>query len=863
MVAPGSRIGPYEVISEIGAGGMGTVYRALDTRLNRHVALKFLKAEFSDRFEREARAVSAINHPNIATLYEVAVADGQPYLVLEYVAGAPLRTPLALKDSLNVAIQIADAVAAAHAAGIVHRDLKPANIFVDERGVVKVLDFGLAKVVEPATGSQDRTQSVQAQTVEGTIVGTVAYMSPEQAEGKPVDARSDIFSFGSVFYEMLSGKPAFGGDSAMSTLSAVLRHDPPLVEGIPPELQRLIRRCLHKERDRRMQHMDDVVVLLREVAAEPADTDVPARSPRRAAVPAAAAVALTIAAGAAGLYVGGWVPATTPDAPLRKYRLDLEADAGSRGGYDTTRKPVVAPNGAMVAYTQNGRIWIRSFSQLAAREYANTDGAIGPFWSPDSEFVAFPAGGTLKKLDVATGAVTSIAPLPGSSFAGGTWGSAGTILIGSTHLYEVSEGGGVFRPVLQADPSSGDSDFHSPHYLPDGRSFLFVRHPAENSRFSVNVRSRDTTTRLIESADGVPASAVYDPRGYLVYEYIRQGKTLLAAPFALDRLAVSGDPVVVAEGAGGPSVSLDGTLVYIEGGSSSGQELVVIDRRGQLERATNQIFDQILHPAISPDGTRIAFAGARDGNHDIWVYDLIRTALTRMTSATVTEGLPAWSPDGNRLAMVSGNQIFVQQADGSGEPRAVTPADRNPTNPGWLPGGKELVYESRAAGSGDGAELLVVSVDAADAPSPVFKGPPGSRGFRVSPDGRFIAYVSAGSGSDEVFIRPFPAGPGLWQISANGGTLPQWNPQDNELLYLEGQTLMAVSLGPAGRPTPGTPSRLFGGDAVGVMLYSFSSTVSAFAIMPDGRRLVAVRAAGGRARERAVVVENWRRQFDP
>jgi Tol biopolymer transport system component len=891
-LAAGARLGPYEILAPLGAGGMGEVWSARDTRLGREVAIKVLPPEFAldgdrlGRFEQEARTVSALSHANILTVFDVGEHDGIRFLVLELLEGSTLRDALRdgalpARHAIEVGAQIARGLAAAHSRGVVHRDLKPENIFLTGDGVAKILDFGLAKQIQPELSGADLADAAtQLETAAGIVLGTVGYMAPEQVRGERTDSRADVFSFGAVLYELLSGRRAFRGATAVETLNAILKEEPPpLAEthpGLPAAGVRVVERCLAKDPARRFQSAADLAFALESAALPTSSTstaavlasqDQPPR-PRLGArsgwVGAGAAAALIVASAGAGLWIGA-TSRRAPDAPVRRFQVDLQADSGSRGGYDTIFRPVISPDGRSVAFTREGKLWLRDLSQVDPRVIAGTEGAIGPFWSPGGESVAFVTGSALKRVDIRSGAVTTIGSLPPGNFTGGSWSPSGAILIGVSGLglYEVAELGGTAKLVLAPDRSKSEFDFHSPHYLPDGRSFLFVLHPLADSRYSLRVRSNGTTRVLVDASSQIAACGVYDPRGYLLFERIQKGKTILGVPFSLGALAISGEPFVVAEGAGGPSVSRDGTLLFASGGSTSSQELVVVDRAGRPEEVADEPFDQIRYPAFSPDASRIAFSGTRDGNSDIWVFDRGRKTTTRVTALPELDEEPAWSRSGDRLAFASGPTlsagIFVKSADGSGEPERLTPAGQNARSPVWTLDDKHLLYRGRTLPDGK-QDLWIVPSDGSAAPR-VLNGRDDGSASRLSPNGTYEAYVSSQSGRAEVYVRSFPGGSIRSQVSSNGGRHPRWNRAGDELFYQNDNVLMVVSVSTGAEFRAGIPSTVFAGDAAGLLLYSFGPGVSAYDVAPDGQHIVALRARGGLNKESVTVVENWLREF--
>jgi eukaryotic-like serine/threonine-protein kinase len=901
-LAPGTRLGSYEVVAPIGAGGMGEVYRARDTRLGRDVALKILPLPFASdpdpsagsgssraalrderlaRFEREAKALAALNHPRIAAIYGVEEFAGQHVLVMELALGTSLadrlaRGPLPVREASAIGRQIAEGIEAAHQRGILHRDLKPANIHVTDQGEVKILDFGLAKALDRGSKDpgfhQESTDSptLTAQTRHGVILGTAAYMSPEQARGLPVDTRTDIWAFGCVLYECLTARRAFPGQTVPDTMAAVLEREPDwsaLPAATPANVRVLLARCLRKDARERLRDIGDARLELADPASSggTALAGMPAAASTRSTPWRAAflwaVVGLTLGgAGAGVVFRNRLVPVA--ELPLRKFTVEFSGYQPI-GYSDSPLGPVIAPNGQLVAYAERGRLWIRDLSQLAPREITGSEGATGPFWSPDSEYVGFAAKGLLKKAAVREGPGLTLCDLPPGNFLGGTWGGAGFVVVSlaspSRALFEVPDRGGEPKPLVQANPERGEADFHAPHYLPDWRTLLFTVHPTSGYQYRVAVWSGQATRLAIPESTGIVANAFYDASGYVLYERHHGGKAVYAMPFSLQSLSASGDAFLVADGAAKPSVSRDGTLLYE---LARPEEMVLLGRSGEVESVIAESYEQIRFPVFSPDGERVAFMGTQDGNLDIWVHDLGRGSTIRLTADPRTDSAPSWAPSGSDIAYVSTSgpsaAIVSTRSDGSGAVRTLVSADGGAQAPEWSPDGKVLFY--LAPGQAGGTVLWYRPVGGNSAPTRFLEVPSGGQAPKISPDGRFVAYVSSESGRNEVYVRPFPEGQSKWPISVNGGILPRWNPRGRELFYVEGNALMAVPVDVRGGFHAGVPARLFDGDQAGVGLFSFSSGQSAYDVRPDGQHFVAVRRVGGTGTH-LTIVQNWLSEF--
>ena len=877
----GTRLKHYELIERLGEGGMGVVFKARDTHLDRFVAIKVLpQGRFDDsarkqRFVREAKAASALNHSAIVHVYDIDSDAGTDFIAMEYVAGVTLgqvigRRALAMPAALKYAIQMADALAAAHAAGIVHRDLKPANVMVSDAGSIKVLDFGLAKLVQPDEPDPQSavTQTMRSLTEIGTVIGTTAYMSPEQAEGRQVDARSDIFSFGAVLYEMVTGRRAFPGKDALATLSAVVHQDPvpvgDLAPDLPVDLQRLIHRCLQKDPDFRVQHMDDVKVLLRELT----DTDAQPRIVPTRTFVSRSGVGWALAGVAAGAIVGAaamamFGPGPTParvESPVRRFQIEVGSAVRAIGHQDSYAGPALSPDGTMVAYTMGNHLWIRYLRNVKSQEVADSDGAQMPFWSPGSETVAYAVPGALKSVAAQGGPSAKLADIAQGIFIGGTWGTAGTIVFGLTGLglYEIPDRGGEPKAVLTADRAKGEYDFHAPHFLPDGHTLVFHLHPTTGNQYRLMILSGRTARPVFAELVGNFGNAIYTASGYLIYDRVFGVRGVYAVPFSLSSMSPSGEPFLIAEHGGRPSVSRDGTLVYE---LAEPEELVLLDRTGKVEGVLPQNHEQIRSPAFSPDDARVAYAASQDGNQDVWIQDRVRGGRIRLTDDLRLDQQPAWSPSGEFIAYTSGTNgslsIVMRRADGSGDVTMLVPANPTAAMPKWVDA-NTLAYLT-VGGTGQ-TGLWYRRLGSNDKPRLAFESAVPIFNYAISPDGRFVAYVSRKSLRNEVYVRPFPDGPGEWQVSTNGGTLPQWSGQTNELFYVEDNTLMAVPVETKGAFRRGPATKLFDGDAAGVGLYSFAPANLSYAVTRDGRHVIAVRFSGG-SRSYLTVVENWLAEF--
>ena len=884
-LTPGTRLGPYEILSPLGAGGMGEVYRARDGKLNRDVAIKVLPeavAEDPDRlarFQREAQVLASLNHPHIAAIYGLEKSGEVEALVLELVEGETLaervaQGPIPIDEALAIARQIADALEAAHEKGIVHRDLKPANVKVTPDGKVKVLDFGLAKALTGDASSPDQTHSptlTAAATQAGVVIGTAAYMSPEQARGKAVDKRSDIWAFGAVLYEMLAGQKAFDGDTVSDTLAAVLRADidwsrlPPQT---PPAVRGVLRRCLDRDAKHRLRDIGDARIALEDLASNGGGDVPPAESPaasaRRPAWPWLAAVVAALLAGtAAGRF------ALAPQRPsARPVRFEIHAG--------TVSSAAISPDGRQLAIASRGKLWVRDLARLEVREIEGTDGARRPFWSPDSRTIAFGAHGKLWKVLAESGAPTVICELAGSLWdddAGGAWLSDGTIVFsnGNAGLWQVSSQGGDPVEVLKPDPKR-ELHFHTASALPDGRSVVYVVHRSGEGGGgdTLGLWTGGKARVLVTSAGQSVDDPAYSPSGHLLFTRSPTNAGVWALPFSLKTLAPTGEAFLVSPGRRGVSVASDGTLVLLPPLRRRPVSLAWADRSGKVLGRIDEPRLRDTSAAISPEGDRIAAVETSDGKSDLWLYDLKRGTRNRITTDGGVES-PSWMPDGRSLLYVSrsaapkGPASTVKRivADGSGRVEELGPG-------GWpaiSPDGRFLFYTLIAA---DGMRLWSRPLtDASAKPGLFLNKAYYSVAASPSPDGRFVAYEAfSAPGASEVFLRRFPPSEDVWQVSSNGGESPRWS-HDGRLFFANGADVFEVEVSTDPEVRIGAPTPLFKrriDDARPVAFGSFfggSDAPAAFDVSPDAKRFLIYEPAGDPTDERIVVALNWSTELRP
>ena len=838
-LASGTRLGPYEILSALGAGGMGEVYKARDGRLDRIVAVKILPAalaqdaQFRDRFDREARAISHLDHPHICALYDVGEDRGTAYLVMQYLEGETLENvlkkgPLPLDQALNTAIEIAGALDAAHRAGIVHRDLKPANIMLTKAGA-KLLDFGLAKASGVASTSYSMLQTTPpgAVTAQGTILGTFQYMAPEQVEGEEADARTDIFAFGAVLYEMLTGRKAFAGKSQASLLGAILKDQPTPVAQVqpmtPPALEYLVRTCLAKDPDARFQTAHDVSLQLRWIAEGGSAVGVPApvvarRKSRERVAWALSAVLAAIALGAGALAVIHLrEKASTPD--LVQFTIGAE-------GNSTLTTPadfVLSPDGRQVVFVATPGVagqtvpmlWVRPLSVAAARALPGTEGAVNPFWAPDSRQIGFFAAGKLKKVDAAGGPPVALCTVDGLG-AGGAWNRNNIIVFGTNlgSLQKVDAAGGTATPVQTL--AKGEASHRFPWFLPDDRHILYVSIGASTAE--LRIAALDSTETI--SLGAAESSAVY-AAGHVLSV---RGGALMAQPYDPATQRARGDRFQVAEqvavGNGGRaaiSVSTTGVLGYWRGGGLPVFRLTWFDRAG---KTNGVVGDAAAYSnfSLSPDERRVAVAltpaTPTPPNRDIWVIDLAREdTASRLTFNAASEGDPIWSPDGSRIVFNSNrsgqwNGGFERAADGSGDDVPLVTMDALFDSPDWSHDGRFLVFTGGTTQSR--FDLWVLPLSGDRKPTPFLQTPFAEDSPAFSPDDRWIAYDSNVTGRFEVYVRSFPGPGGQFQISRNGGWAPRWRGDGKEIFFLAlDGTMMAADVTSGKELQAGVPRPLF------------------------------------------------------
>jgi len=870
-------LGPYTIVSKIGEGGMGEVWRARDSKLGRDVAIKVLPAAFAAdkdrlaRFEQEAQSAGGLNHPNILVIHHIGTHGGAPYIVSELLEGETLRermagNPLPQRKAIDYALQIAHGLAAAHEKKIVHRDLKPDNLFVTKDGRVKILDFGLAKLVgTDGDGLQTEIPTRKVNTDPGTVMGTVGYMSPEQLRGQQADHRSDIFSFGAILYEMLSGRRAFRGQSTADTISAILREDPPDLsetnKTVSPALERVVHHCLEKNPEERFHSASDLGFAIEALSGSAGTTTtvlspLPSRKKNFATLlPWAIAGATFIATAVLAWLYFGQPPVI--EKPLSFFvSMPKEAIEAS--------SPAISPDGRTLVFVvvSEGKrlLYVRSLGQLEAQPIAGTDDAQFPFWSPDSRYIGFFSNNKLKKIEATGGPAQTLCDAP-SGGIGGTWNSDGVILIGidTKGINRVPAAGGTPVRVLPLDESRKEVEQAWPVFLPDGNHFLYQSWNGRSNGSAIFVATQDGRERkLLLNADSNP---LYASPGYLLFA---RGSTLTAQSFDVHKLELTGDPFPVAEqiafnpsnSYSNASVSVDGTLAYLTGGVPN-RQLIWFDRGGKQFESVGPPgeFNDVV---LSRDGKRIAVQrSAADGHYNIWLMDLARGVPSRLTFEARIDDNPVWSPDGNSIAFSSTGvgddtlvHIYRKLSSGAGNSEQLFKSDLSKEPTDWSSDGRFILFNQYAGQTG--SDVCVLPLFGDGKPYPLLNSEFEETGAFFSPDGHWFAYTSNETGRFEVYIQPFPQTGGKWLVSNRGGGQPHWRADGKELFYVApDKTLMSVEIKTGSTVEMSAPKPLF------ITKVRNYGAPNRYVVSPDGQRFLVNAPAGDGAVAPITIVVNW------
>ncbi len=878
----GTQLGPYRIESPAGAGGMGEVYKAKDVRLDRTVAIKILPAQVASdpdmklRFEREAKAISSLNHPNICTLHDIGHHEGVDYLVMEYLEGESLanrllKGPLPVPELLAIAMQIAEALDKAHRQGLVHRDLKPGNIMLTKGGA-KLLDFGLAKLQEVAgvvQGVSGITRTTPL-TGEGAIIGTLQYMAPEQLEGKEADARSDIFAFGAILYEMITGRRAFEGNSQASLIASIIKEQPrPIIDTqplSPPMLERVIRQCLEKDPEHRWHTAGDLkraLLWINEGGSQvgvPLQVSVRRKARERVLWAAAGVLAVATAAMAWMLFMQ---PA--PEKPVARFAIGQDARFAS------VTWPLISPDGKTLAFQARDTagtfmIWVRPINSLDPYPLVGTEESRRPFWSPDSKYLAFfDNRNQLKRIPVGGGPTQFICEAQRG--ADGTWGSSGIILFDGAFadsICQVPAAGGPVTFATVINRAGGETGHSWPSFMPDGKHFLFLS-------FSDSVSAGDETLLMvgnIESEEtkklGISDSrAVYHPSGHILY---RKDKILVAHPFDADKLEFTGDPIPVANDVTSASeralfsVSDGGQLVYLRGTAESAREIVVCDRDGKELRRIGAP-ERYENIALSPDGKRLAYdvTGENLTTADIWVRDLERDVSSRLTFDPGIDAWPVWNPDGASIYFTSnrrggtnsnGWDLYRRQANGIGDDQRITVNDSmGVLTQSLSTDGKTMIVMSATGG----ADIHRVDLESG-AIEPLLTSQFFERWATLSPNGRYLAYTCNESGRPEIYVRELSPTGGKWQVSSNRGRMPQWRADGKELFFVNYESdFLAVPVNLEGGLSFGQPKILFNRP----YYFEASASHASYQVSKDGLEFLIITTESRSGTAEFVVVQNW------
>jgi predicted Ser/Thr protein kinase len=853
----GQTISHYRILEKLGEGGMGVVYKAEDTSLKRTVALKFLPPtllageEEKKRFIREAQAAAALSHPNIATVFAIDEAESQTFIALELIEGQSLDKkiasgPLKITEILDIAAQLCEGLQAAHEKGVVHRDIKSANIMVTEKGQVKMLDFGLAKL-----------KGVSRVTREGAALGTMAYMSPEQLRGEAVDQRTDIWSAGVLLYEMISGQLPFSGDYEQATAYQILNDDPePLTAlrtGVPMELERLVHKMLSKDPGDRYQTVSEIRVDLK---AAGLTLGKGTSSQRRAMAPGKLErkrghLGALAAAGCIGIILGGvgvWLAMHPgPSAPGPHQMRILTVARGSR-----IENAAISPDGSQIAYIQKGLIYVRNLAQVDARAIPGTAGARRLFWSPGSDAIGYATNTFLWRVAAAGGEPVALCKMP-NNFLGAFWNSDGHIIFAlpTLGLQTVPEQGGDPRNALSPDSSRGEFDFHTPSLMPDGEGILAILHGSDNWTSKVQLLQGQNRRTLIDIPNSYLWGPHYSSTGHIVFGEDSPRYGIWAAAFSPTSEGTLNEPFLVKSGAHSPSVARDGTLACVAGPRSV-MRLAWVSRTGHIDRFIGEPLDQLRFPAVSPDGKKIAVSAYLSGVMDIWIYDLQQGVQTRLPTEASQDRFAVWSPGSDTVVFACGSwgvkqNVVRTRSDAGGILDTLLPGSYLPAS--WSRDGRYLVLL-------EGQSIAYIDMREPNPRPRIVDVSAKASGPRLSPDGKYVAFVSEETGRGEVYVAPFPQGGRKWRVSLRGGIQPKWARGGEELFYFENENIASVSF--TDRPVLkiGNPQILFSPDSIRGNIRELGTR--SYDPAPDGKHFVVVVEAESSDEESSILLlENW------
>ncbi len=886
----GTSLSHYRLVAPIGEGGMGVVWRATDSILGRDVAIKVLPDLFASdperlaHFEREARLLASLNHPHVASIFGLDSADGVRFLAMELVEGEDLAErlqhgPIPTAEALPIALHIAQALEHAHERGVIHRDLKPANVKLTATGEAKVLDFGLAKALEgdqaAPTSSALRSYSptiTAHMTGAAVLLGTAAYMSPEQARGQIADRRADIWAFGVVLMEMLTGSRLFPGETISDTLAGVLKTDPEwgaLPADVPPRIRKLLRRCLERDAKRRLRDIGEARIILEEVLAGVPDDTVavaPAATPAAPsgrALPWIVAGAVGLVLGAGAMMIAGRSGRATPPAPLTKFRLSLPSAEGSPAF------PAIAPDGRSIAYLMTGSLWVQALGELDPRKFPVEGSASRLFWSPDAKQIGYIAGTRIYRTTLGGAENQLVCDTRGSISSGGwgaTWREDGTIVYSrgdTAGLLVVAAKGGDPHSLLR--PDTTETDFHEPWVLPGDRGILFAAHRKTGGINALCLWTERGRKVLLELPGQTIFTPCYSPTGHVLFRRSPTTPGIWALPFSLERLEATGEPFIVAPLGVNPTTSNNGALAYIHQGAGGMSEMFWSDRSGKaLGSIGGPEADASQSPTLSADGTSAIRGITTGGNRDLWRFDTQRGTRTRLTFDPASEDAAEFSPSGDRIAyhaalsastVVEGYRIVTRRADGTGSADTLT---TSAVLPMFTATGEHLIYTALAE-SGARWSLMEIGSTPGSSPRALVAGNPWVSGGRVSPTMDLMAYMSNESGRWEVFLTRYPSCEGKWQVSASGGQHPHWDASGKRLYFVEGDRIMEVAVTPRAAPGLATPTLLFSRPPTTPGTFAL---VPSFDVTRDGQRFLLTRSAGSQGTSQGpTVVQNWLSEF--